>query len=54
MVRDEEQTKSLWVRIKLTAGTGDITAYYRSLDQENKGEAIFTTLMGDFNHLNTC
>lgn len=41
MGRDEEQTKSLWVR---TAGTSDITvvAYYRSPDQEDQADATFT------------
>lgn len=42
MVKDEEQTKSVWVRIKFTAGTNDITAYYRSPDEEDQADATFT------------
>lgn len=39
---DEEQTKSLWLRIKLTAGTSDIIAYYRSPDQEDQADTTLT------------
>ncbi|GAB0208733.1 hypothetical protein GRJ2_003339000 [Grus japonensis] len=65
---DEELTKSLWVRIKGRAGTGDITVgvCYRPLDQGDRAdEALYRqigaashsqalVLMGDFNHPDIC
>ena len=65
---DEEVTKSLWVRIKDRAGTGDIIVgvCYRPPDQENRADkALYRqmgaasrsqglVLMGDFNHPNIC
>ncbi|PKU39424.1 dtw domain-containing protein 2 [Limosa lapponica baueri] len=64
----EEPTKSLWVKIKGRAGTGDITVRvcYRPPDQDDgadedlyrqTGDASRSqalTLMGDFNHPNIC
>ncbi|GAB0188331.1 hypothetical protein GRJ2_001298400 [Grus japonensis] len=65
---DEEPTKSLWVRIKGRAGTGDtiVGICYRPPDQEDQADealcrqieaashsqALF--LMGDFNHPDIC
>ncbi|GAB0204540.1 hypothetical protein GRJ2_002919600 [Grus japonensis] len=63
---DEEQTKSLWVRIKGSTGTGDIIVgvCYRPPDQEDQVDKAFyrqigatscsqaLVLMGDFNHPN--
>ncbi|GAB0175756.1 hypothetical protein GRJ2_000040800 [Grus japonensis] len=65
---DEEPTESLWVRIKGSAGTGDIIAgvCYRPPDQEDRvDEALYRqigaasrsqalVLMGDFNHPDIC
>ncbi|GAB0179465.1 hypothetical protein GRJ2_000411800 [Grus japonensis] len=65
---DEELTKSLWVRIKGRAGTGDIIvgACYRPPDQEGRlDEALYRQigvaspshaliLMGDFIYPNIC
>ncbi|GAB0186642.1 hypothetical protein GRJ2_001129500 [Grus japonensis] len=65
---DEELTKSLWVRIKGSAGAGDIIAgvCYRPSDQgDQAGEALSRQigaascsqalgLMGDFNHPDIC
>ncbi|GAB0179153.1 hypothetical protein GRJ2_000380600 [Grus japonensis] len=65
---DEEPIKSLWVRIKGRAGTGDIIVgiCYRPPDQDNQAdEALYRqiraashsqalVLMGDFNHHNIC
>ncbi|PKU30860.1 dtw domain-containing protein 2 [Limosa lapponica baueri] len=65
---DEESTKSLWVKIKGRAGTGDITVEvcYRLPDQDDwVDEALYRKigaascsqtllLMGDFNHPNIC
>ncbi|GAB0179147.1 hypothetical protein GRJ2_000380000 [Grus japonensis] len=65
---DEEPTKSLWVRTKGRAGTGDIImeVCYRPPDQDNQAdEALYRqrgaasrsqalVLMGDFNHHNIC
>ncbi|GAB0204972.1 hypothetical protein GRJ2_002962800 [Grus japonensis] len=61
---DEEPTKSLWVRIKGRAGTGDIIAgvcyrppeqgdqadetLYRQIGAASRSQAL--VLMGDFNH----
>ncbi|GAB0177773.1 hypothetical protein GRJ2_000242600 [Grus japonensis] len=63
---DEELTKSLWVRIKGSAGAGDIIAgvCYRPPDQGDQAdEALYRqieaascsqalVLMGDFSHSN--
>ncbi|GAB0188477.1 hypothetical protein GRJ2_001313000 [Grus japonensis] len=65
---DEEPTKSLWVRIKGRAGTGDtiVRVCYRPPDQEDRKDEAFyrqiraashsqaLVLMGDFNHSNIC
>ncbi|KAK4817029.1 hypothetical protein QYF61_026035 [Mycteria americana] len=65
---DQETTKSLWVRIKERAGTGDIIVgvCHSPLDQENRAdEALYRhigaasrsealVLMGDFNHPGIC
>ena len=65
---DEEPTKSLRVRIKGRAGTGDIIVgiCYRPLNQEDQmDEALYKqigaascsqalVLMGDFSHLGIC
>ncbi|GAB0187348.1 hypothetical protein GRJ2_001200100 [Grus japonensis] len=65
---DEESTKSLWVKIKGRAGTGDtiVGVCYRPPDQEDGvNEALYRqtgaascsqvlVLMGDFNHPNIC
>ncbi|GAB0209305.1 hypothetical protein GRJ2_003396200 [Grus japonensis] len=65
---DEELTKSLWVRIKGRAGTGDIIvgvcyrppdqgdradeALYRQIGAASRSQAL--VLMGDFNHPDIC
>ncbi|GAB0203631.1 hypothetical protein GRJ2_002828700 [Grus japonensis] len=65
---DEELTESLWVRIKGSAGAGDIIARvcYRPPDQRDQAhEALYRqtaaashsqalVLMGDFNHPDIC
>ncbi|GAB0180798.1 hypothetical protein GRJ2_000545100 [Grus japonensis] len=65
---DEEPTKSLWVRIKGRAGTGDIIVWvcYRPPDQGDQAdEALYRqigaasrsqalVLMGNFNHPDIC
>ena len=65
---DEELTKSLWVRIKGRAGTGDIIlgVCYRPPNQEDQeDEALYRQIgaascsiapvpMEDFNHPNIC
>ncbi|GAB0203608.1 hypothetical protein GRJ2_002826400 [Grus japonensis] len=65
---DEEPTESLWVRIKGSAGAGDIIAgvCYRPSDQGDQAdEALYRqigaascsqalVLMGDFNHPDIC
>ncbi|GAB0208629.1 hypothetical protein GRJ2_003328600 [Grus japonensis] len=65
---DEEPTKSLWVRIKGSAGAGDIIvgvcyrppdqgdradeALYRQIGAASRSQAL--VLMGDFNHPDIC
>ncbi|GAB0209859.1 hypothetical protein GRJ2_003451600 [Grus japonensis] len=65
---EEELTKSLWVRIKGRAGTGDIIvgvcyrppdqgdradeALYRQIGAASRSQAL--VLMGDFNHPDIC
>ncbi|GAB0204964.1 hypothetical protein GRJ2_002962000 [Grus japonensis] len=65
---DEEPTKSLWVRIKGSAGAGDIIvgvcyrppdqgdqadeAVYRQIGAASRSQAL--VLMGDFNHPDIC
>ncbi|GAB0179939.1 hypothetical protein GRJ2_000459200 [Grus japonensis] len=65
---DEKPSKSLWVKIKGRAGTGDtiVEVWYRSLNQEDQAdEGLYRqigaascsqalVLMGDFNHPDIC
>ncbi|GAB0181498.1 hypothetical protein GRJ2_000615100 [Grus japonensis] len=48
----EELTKSLWVRIKGRAGTGDIIVgvYYRPLDQEHQADDSLCRQIGAASH----
>ena len=66
--KDEELTKSFWVRMKGRAGTGDIIVgvCYRPPDQEDQADEVpyrqigaascsqALVLMGDFNHPDIC